>query len=349
MKKTFFLLSTAALALASCANEDAVEVNSGREISFRPAMSSRATETTNATLQDFKATAFIGSEPYFNQVTFSRNGGFYTSAQDYLWPGDDTELQFYAYAPTDLTGVTLIPTDKGVADFAPAASLADQVDFITAKATGTRSANESSGVALDFGHRLAQIEVRAKTANDVYAFKVSGVRIGRPVASGTFDFDSEAWTLGADKADYETTYADAITLGDDAVSVMGADGNAMLLPQQLTAWEPTTDGANAAQGAYISIKLQIATAETGAQIYPFPSNGEDQWAAIPVDTDWQAGKKYIYTLDLTHGAGYVDPKNPDPGTPVLGGPIKFTVQVEDWVDAPQSDLDMKTYTPATNE
>lgn len=342
MKNSLYLLPLAAFTLASCANEDTVEVSQGREISFRPAMSSRAAETTNANLEDFKASAFIGSDAYFNQVTFSRNGSFYTSAKDYLWPGDDTQIDFFAYAPSDLTGVTLTPDTKTLADFAPAAAIADQVDFISAQASGTRSANESAGVPLDFAHRLAQIEVRAKTSNDVYNFEVSGVRIGRPVSAGTFDFGTNEWTLASDKADYETTYATPVKLGEEAASVMGADGNAMLIPQQLTAWEPTTDGANTAEGAYLSIKLRITAAETGTQIYPFPSNGEDQWAAIPVNTNWEAGKKYIYTLDLTHGGGYVDPKNPDPGTPVLGGPIKFTVQVEDWTDTPVAPIDMKT-------
>ncbi len=340
MKNTLYLLPIAALALASCANEDTIEVNQGREISFRPAMSSRATETTNANLADFKASGFIGSDAYFNQVTFSRNGSFYTSANDYLWPGDDTQIDFYAYAPSDLTGVTIGTQSKVLEDFTPATSIANQADFITAKASGTRSANESTGVPLDFAHRLAQIEVLAKTSNDVYNFEVTGVRIGRPVSTASYDFDSDAWTLGSDKADYETTYATAIKLGEEATSVMGSEGNAMLIPQQLTPWQPKTDASNSAQGAFLSIKLRVTAAETGTQIYPYPSNGNDQWAAIPIDTNWEAGKRYVYTLDLTHGGGYVDPNDPDPGKPVLGGPIKFTVDVEDWVNTPVSALDM---------
>ncbi|MDE6278660.1 MAG: fimbrillin family protein, partial [Paramuribaculum sp.] len=128
------------------------------------------------------------------------------------------------------------------------------------------------------------------------------------------------------------TFVLHVSLGPDSVSVMGNGGNAIILPQQLTAWDPQNDPSNSAKGAYLSIKLQIATAETGVQVYPFPSNGQCQWAAIPIDTNWEAGKKYIYTLDLTHGAGYVDPNDPIPGNPVLGGPIKFTVDVVDWVD-----------------
>lgn len=331
------VMAVAAMALASCSQDDEpVSVNKGHAIDFRTAMDSRATETTNANLTDINVAAFMGDQLFFPDMEFAKGSdGFFTSTTEYYWPGDNSELTFYAYSPANPGGtVTLDATAKSMTDFSPAATMADQVDFVTATATGTKSANESAGVPLTFNHQLVQIEVRAKTDNTVYTYKVSGVRIGQPVAKGSFDFVSSAWSLGSDKAIYTDTYADARTLSSDPVSVMGDGGNAMILPQQLTAWDPQTDPANSAAGAYISIKLQVATAETGVQVYPFPSDGDCQWAAIPVNTNLEAGKKYIYTLDLTHGAGYVDPKDPKPGDPVLGGPIKFTVDVVDWVDTP---------------
>lgn len=338
------VMAVAAMGLASCSQDDEpVSVNKGHAIDFRTAMDSRATETTNANLTDINVAAFMGDQLFFPDMQFSKGSdGFFTSATEYYWPGDDSQLTFYAYSPANPGGtVTLDATDKSMTDFSPAATMADQVDFVTATATGTKSANESAGVPLTFNHQLVQIEVRAKTDNTVYTYKVSGVRIGQPVAKGSFDFVNSTWSLGTDKAIYTDTYADARSLSSDPVSVMGDGGNAMILPQQLTAWDPQTDPSNSAEGAYISIKLQVATAETGVQVYPFPSDGDCQWAAIPVNTNWEAGKKYIYTLDLTHGAGYVDPKDPKPGDPVLGGPIKFTVDVVDWIDTPV-DLPMTT-------
>lgn len=354
MKNTFIFAAAASLlALTACTNEDSVELNQGRKINFRPAMATRATETNNSNLVDFKASAFLGSTPYFLNETFSKSSGssFYNSIADYYWPGDDSELSFVAYAPVDLQGVTIKSTEKSLADFSPASDIKDQIDFISAQATGKKSLNEGPGVPLDFNHNLAQIEVRGLTNNKNYTFKITGIRIGEPIATGSFDFDSNAWTLATNKTDYESVYATPIVLGADAQSLMGANGNAMILPQQLTAWDPKGDASNTRAGAYLSVKLQINILDSegneGLQIYPFPSNGDCIWAAIPINTNWQPGKKYIYTLDFSHGAGYVDPKNPNPGTPVLGGPIKFTVNVEDWVDTPSS-LDMKTYTPAEN-
>lgn len=333
---TLIAAGLAVLSLASCSEEEPVSVNNGRAIDFRAAMDTRAVETTNANLRDINLAAFMGEKVFFPTMDFTRQSdGFFTSTQSYYWPGDDTELSFYAYAPANPGGtVTLTPDTKTVSDFSPAAELGDQVDFITANATGRKSLNETGGVPLTFNHQLVQIEVYAKTENTLYKYNVTGVRIGQPVSKGTFDFTSSAWTLGTDKAVYTDTYDTPVTLSADPVSVMGNGGNAMILPQQLVAWDPVGDKANTAKGAYLSIRLQISTAETGVQVYPFPSDANCVWASIPIDTNWEAGHKYIYTLDLTSGAGFVDPDDPKPGTPVLGGPIKFTVDVTEWIDTP---------------
>ncbi len=341
MKKTLLLPAIAAFAgvlgLTSCSQEESVNLQGtgNGKIAFRPAMGTRATETTNANLTELQAAAFMGDQAFFPDMAFTKGeDGFFTSSPEYNWPGDDTELTFYTYSPAAPGGtVTLTSDTKKMTGFTVNPSIADQVDFVTANATGKKSVNEASGVELTFDHRLAEIEVLAKTDNTAYTYKVTGVRIGQPVSTGDFDFTTNAWTLGSDKAIYDETYDTPRQLGSTPISVMGEGGDAILLPQQLTAWDPENDGANSAEGAYLSIKLQINTT-AGAQVYPFPSNGDCQWAAIPISTNWEAGKKYIYTLDLTHGAGHVDPHDPVPGTPVLGGPIKFTVQVTDFVDTP---------------
>lgn len=341
--KTTQLLITAAvlgLGLVSCSQDEPVSENHGRAIDFRPAMGTRAEEITNANLSSIKVAAFTDDATYFAPLEFVKGtDGYFTSTPEYNWPGDDAELSFFAYAPSTIDGVTLTNDAKTLTGFSPAADIASQVDFITSQASGKRSVNEASGVELTFNHQLSQIEVLAKADNEAYTYKITGVRIGQPVASGDFDFTTSAWTLGSDKAIYEETYETPVELSATAQSVMGTAGNPMLVPQQLVAWNPETDAANSAAGAYLAVKLQINTV-AGAQVYPFTTDKQCQWAAIPLNTNWEPGKKYVYTLDLSHGAGYVDPKDPEPGKPVLGGPIKFTVNVLDWTDSAQ-DLDMK--------
>lgn len=335
MKKTLLLASVAAaMILPACTQDDPVSVNDSEAITFRPSVT-RAQEITNSNLEEINVAAFLGDQTFFHAMPFVKGSdGYFTSSTIYNWPGDDSSLDFYSYAPSNVSGtVTLSNSEKTLKGFSPASDLASQIDFITAVASGKRSENEVTGVPLQFNHRLSQIEITAKTDNDAYTYKVTGIRIAQPLSSGDFDFDTNLWTLGTTKGIYEDTYTTPIELGASAISIMGAGGDAMLLPQSLTAWSPESDPSNSAAGTYLAIKLQINTVD-GAQVYPFPSNGDCQWAAIPIGTNWEPGKKYIYNLDLTHGAGYVDPKDPDPGKPILGGPIKFTVQVQDWVDTP---------------
>lgn len=358
MKTSTILMAIAALGLVACSDQDEpLSVNNGNAIDFRPAlgMKSRATETTNANLSAITVSSFIDNVPYFTDIDFSKaNDGFFSSTDKYFWPGDETELAFYAYSPVkeDLEAdVVMEPDTKQLQNFTVAEDIADQIDFITANATGTKSANEKTGVELTFDHRLAQIEIRAKSDNKQYVYKVTGARIGRPQTTGTFDFTTNEWTLDDwhETAVYDAA-CDEVTLSSTPVSIMGKGGNAMFIPQTLVPWSPTDDPDNVAREAYLSVLINISSVE-GAVIYPFQTdkqldaNGQKRqyaWASIPLSGTWEQGKKYIYVLDFTDGAGVVDPDDPTPGLPVLGEPIKFTVNVTDW-DEDTIPVDMSKY------
>ncbi len=351
MKKTiFYFLALGALSLASC-TEDAAEPQHSHSddfISFRSGMASRATETTNANLNSIYVTGFAGDSLYFENLNFVKGADtFFTSTPSYAWLGDEKiNYQFYAYAPSqdelgaDITAGSLDGSNAvgmKLENFTVADSIGDQVDFITANATGTRAENENSGVELTFNHQLSQVELMAKSNNETYNFKVVGMRIGRPQTTGSFDFASQTWTLDSwHETSVWTSSCDEVTLGPDPVSIMGKAGNAMFIPQTLTPWSPTGDPDNVSREAYLSVLVQISTKETGTIVYPFPSDTRGvkyAWASIPLSGTWEAGKEYVYILDFSEGAGNVDPDDPTPGKPVLGGPIKFTVNVSDWTNA----------------
>lgn len=367
MKKTpLFLMAVSAIALASCSEDEPVSVrqSTNEAISFRSGMGTRATETTNANLDKIFVTAVYGDSTinsstgrmsgfkntlYFDNTEFDKGSdSFFTAAggKEYSWLAPTQQINFFAYAPSqdDLGADILMKDDNSgmtLESFAVPESIADQVDFITANASGTRKNNETSGVELTFDHRLSQIELRAKSENDNYTYKVIGARIGRPQFMGTFDFNSNEWTLDDwhDTAIYDAA-CDTTTLSSAPVSIMGTDGNAMLMPQTLTPWDSKNDPDNVAREAYLSVLVNITRTDNGVQIYPFANESEFThqpvrqygWASIPLSGTWEQGKKYIYTLDFTNGAGVTDPDDPYPGTQIIGGPIKFTVQVNDWVE-----------------
>lgn len=348
MKKQIMFMAMTAMLIASCSSDDVVSTNTGRAIDFRTSVGTRGTETTTANIDKFWVTAIDeAGANYFSKQEYKKEkeGAFFTSSPLYYWPADT--LNFFAYSPSekDLGATVTINKDtKTLADFSPAAKIADQKDFVTATASGKRAANETKGVDLKFEHRLSQIEIKAKNTNAGYIYKVVGVRIGKPVSKGTFTFSTNTWSLTTTKkANYEVEYAtNPRTLTADAATMMGtANDNAMLLPQQLVAWASATDKTNNANGAYIALKIQITTKD-GARVYP--AKGDYDWAAVAIDTNWEAGKKYVYTLDFSNGAGKVDPEKPQPvdptdpfkpGEDILGKPIKFTVTVTSWTPADQ--------------
>ena len=352
MKKQFMFMAMAAMLIASCSSDDVVSTNTGRAIDFRTSVGTRGAETTTANIGKFWVTAIDGNNAnYFSKQKFTKEGSFFTSSPLYYWPAG--KLDFVAYSPseTDLGGTLKIDNaTKELKDFSPAAKIADQKDFVTATASGTKADNQTNGVALTFAHQLSQIEIKAKNTNTGYIYKVVGVRIGKPVSKGTFTFTDSKWALTTtDKTNYAVEYETTPrTLKAEAATMMGtANDNAMLLPQQLTAWASETGKPNTNNGAYIALKIQITTA-AGAQVYP-AKNGEYDWAAVAVGTNWKAGKKYVYTLDFSKGAGKVDPEKPEPTDPtdpfkpgedILGGPIKFKVTVTDWEPAAQPDINM---------
>ena len=324
------------MALASCAKDSVKEVNNGHEIDFRVATQTRATETTTANLSTFYVTAIDekGSN-YFTNAAFTKIEEYFSSSPAYYWPGDGSDLEFYAYAPAAETlgaTVSIDNTAKTLTGFSPAAQFADQKDFVTAANTGNKT-NETTGVALTFDHQLTQIEVKARNANDAYVYKIKGVRIAQPVSKADFDFTNAEWTPSSEKAVYQVQYSNEITLNTYGQCIMETEGdNAMLIPQQLVAWDAENDKTNDEKGAYLSVYAQVETAE-GARVYPNVDGMDYAWLAVPIDTKWEAGYKYVYTLDFTNGAGYSDPLDgPETGGTVLGGAIKFTMNVNPWGD-----------------
>lgn len=327
------MIALAVAALASCSKDKSMSTNEGSLIDFRTAIGTRATVATTANLTEFKVAAFDaeGAE-YFAPTRFFKgeSSTSFVSNPPKNWPSDESVISFYAYAPQSLTGVTLTQETKSIA-FNAAAT---QEDLIVATTTGSRTAN-AAGVELSFNHKLSQIEVQAKNTNSSYVFKVKQVKIAQSLTEGSYAFDEDSWTCGETKADISTTAAEeGSVIGTSYASIMGENGNLMMVPQQLVAWDPEEDASNAAKGAYIAVLIKITTAEETPTAV-FPATEDDYaWACIPINTLWEKGKKYIYQLDFSDGAGKIDPTDPtDPGDDVLNKQIKFNVNVVDWVDA----------------
>ena len=115
-----------------------------------------------------------------------------------------------------------------------------------------------------------------------------------------------------------------------------------------TAYDKTT----APNGTYLSVICRVTVTDTDQNTkYIVGSADKYGLAMIPVSFKLEQGKKYIFRLDFSNGSGQVDPTAPvDPdielpdggegGEDHEGGPIQFTVTVEDWADGGNNDMGM---------
>lgn len=351
-KHVMFLAAATSLALASCSNDHDVELNHGSEICFRTAFEmphhgGRATEYNNGTdVGDIVVSAKDQfGDFYFKEQIFTKLEGAnaYTSSEKYYWPGDGSELTF--------TAVKVDQKAKFGTAYSPNAVWDNQEDLVYCFGAKGSKANQETGVELRFNHALTQIVIEAKNDNHKnYIVEVVNAKIGRVGSTATFTIGTDAastgWSAITNTASYTSTDLPEngfITLGANAVQITGkiaenkSAGSAMILPQDVTAWNKKSfDGAGAeGSGSYIGLKLRIRTAG-GSWVYPAKVKDAENlkqefaWVAVPIpNIKWLPGTKYTYTLDFSNGAGFTDPENPEPKL-VLDKEVKLDVKAENW-------------------
>ena len=328
MRKTnIFYVALAAMTLATSCSQDELQSSQAAqcEINFNASMGlkSRATETDATKLQSscFYVSSFVSNkENYMKDVKYTYTSEKWSSptGETYFWPVSET-LNFYAYAyghqatQTALTGVTINKTDQKIENFSPAtdtsggegskADASKQEDLIYAAVTGNKADNGANGITLTFKHALSEISVKALNSNTAYKVEVKGVKLGNIINKNTFTFPTASTSTTGDgtwgesateTGSYETDFtSNVVTLNNTAANV---DANApfMLIPQQCKKGTDN-DKSKYSAGHYIALNVTI-TATGGQEIYK-------DWAYVGIDTKWEQGKHYTYTLDFSEGAG----------------------------------------------
>lgn len=381
MKKHLVLGALAVLALAACTKSEVVELNKGNEISLTAVTGKNLTKAADgycnkAMPADFDVWAATDGKKYFEAQTYTRDGSTntYKSTNARYWP--TTDVDFFAaknYGGSATLTVT-DPTSLAVADYTVPTTVADQKDFIYAVKKGAKK--DDGAAVLNFRHALSQIEFQAKNSNSGIYVEVTGVAVKQVYSKGNFsvnvattnkfedhnlggsaDTDDRSgrctWAGQGDKADYAISFA-AVPLESTATSLSVTDpvdqeynDNTMyLIPQAVPdLWAvptpPTTPTPVPTTGkAYFEITAKIwnvagAAVDKGNDVVLHNGNIA---VPIPASTKWQDGLRYVYTFNFTtYGTGGVDPGT---GKPVLT-PIELTVYVDDFVDAGNTDVEVK--------
>jgi len=369
MKKNYWILAAAAVALAACSNDDTITVNQGIEeantINFRTFVegvtrASSVEEVTGANLTTFTVNAMNASttSPYFSNAVYTKGSdNSFTCAAKYYWPATES-LDFYAYAPAGNSQVTY--TDYKTFTVTPTAGEdpANQVDLVYAATKGKNKANDAAGVVLNFRHTGAKIVCNVQNTSSSLKFGVEGWKVGYLSPSGTFIFadantdgrnTGSGTTLTAAQwdnlaaASVATEYSSTFTKVDIAASASATPlgGEMILIPQTLTAatdYAATTENAKL-NGSFIAVKLYILNNDNDNLVAGGGTTASPTtiWAVWPIGGySWEPGKKYTYTIDLAQG-GYFEQNNNDGDDdldPILeGSQIKFvSVTVDDWTE-----------------
>ena len=372
MKKSVLLMAAAtAIALSSCSSEETKDVAKSSNITFRSTvgLNSRGTEVTTDNLKNIWVSAWAGDNEVFGGEQFTKKTGtteFRSVNGPWYWE-KDKDYTFMAFATGKEDKANLNPTvnkdNISLTAYTPNATLAEQLDLLVAQGTGSKVNNQTTGVKLDFDHILSQIQIKVKNTNENRKYIIKGVRISNVNGTATYTFtpgnatNQHAWADIQTPSQYVLNQDAAITLDDQNKGVndlLAAANSAMLIPQGITAWDgnvpagPNATFANVT-GSYISLLINVQKKNNGTweQVYPKADQVDDTkfaWTAVAIPAvTWANGNKYIYTLDLSKGAGKVDPvdpgkdydkdKNPKPGEDILGDEIFFKVEVKAWVDS----------------
>lgn len=217
MKKIFLIGLTAAAMMASCSNDETVEMAQQKSISFSNAFVNNGTRSivdpsfTTLTLKDFAVYGFTQKGQIFNGEKVSKGGtastGWSYNNVQYWVPGNT--YTFGAIAPHSVAGnvsnVTL-PTGATKVEMEVAFTNkdADQVDLLHAAPTQITgvTASYTTPVSMTFNHQLSKVKFSFENAVGVdYNVKVSNVKITDAYKEGTLTVAAAGnnWSNQTDK------------------------------------------------------------------------------------------------------------------------------------------------------
>lgn len=318
--------------------------------------------THNLTSTNFDVMAFMSSDNTLfmggKHVSGVSDHGvkivYKTSAWDYddkdkmaYWPtvGD---VDFYAVSPAITDDLVLQGFVYDMTSDAKTISYTT-VDEYNSKGTNhdvmyavTKGRNKKNNgtmpVQMNFKHILSQVVFKAKTTSSILEVDVENVKIHNFVHSGTFTLPAgepamSDWKLSPAAKGAYTVKLNAANVKTKNAVVNLSDMNSplMLIPQKLTKWSTYSAAGTAvsileadkAKECYLEISMKLKQNDS----YLIGSAAEYKTVYVPFDnaTEWEPGKRYIYTLIF--GGGY-----DDHGEPILS-PITFDAATADWADA----------------
>lgn len=326
MKKSFLMFGVAAMALASCTQNEVVEYAENRAIQFDTFVNNNTravTELKTEGLTQFNVFAYHGTNTvdYNNVLVRGNSSSGWTPAANAYWQAGNA-YEFAAYSDqngelSDLnkeqtSGVSFANKTLKFTGYEVAGK--DLVAAQTSVASQT-DVNSYTAVNLTFYHMLSQIKFTFTNSDAAdYTLKISNIKItAGKTATGTFAMSggtpSISWTSNADG---EYTIADITDIAKGANQTTESE-SLLILPQN-------TDNLKVTFTATLTDAGKVKIAEGNFE------------ASLDIDggaqtSNWMPGYRYNYTATLNGSDVPVDPENPG----VKPKKIEFnTVKVNPW-------------------
>ena len=309
--KLIFVLLTG-LALGACRNSDDDELTSQQpkfypmtiEVTENPMVqdgegggTTRAAITTNSSLDKFymdykySSTGSDGTSP--ETATKDLEGKWSGGS----WPGDavssNAEVTWYAY-----TGGTFnLNGGTPYINFTVEEAAASQHDLLVATASGTNSGTGGK-LSFTFDHACSALRFYVKKSTNIIdkTLTVSSIVLKNVIKDGKYYYGTQSWTLGTTSTDY-TLLSSSQTLASDSYVLLNGsedDSYLFLIPQTLTAWNPS----GALSNTYLEVTCTITN--TSTQVY----SGK---AYIPFAATFEKGKKYNVKINIGKNSLYSGP------------------------------------------
>ena len=253
-----------------------------------------------------------------------------TTGATYYWPdapGALYNVAFYALYPASAPTTSNIVSNKTIV-FDATHPIDGNTDVLYTKhqtSLSTVISSSSPAVPLRFHHALTQLAFQGKLSDafitDGLQVTVGSIKVCNVNSTGDLDLaatTTSLWGTLSTPTDYPLTMVsdEGIVLTSTAQALTSSSDITMVIPQVLTAWDPTTqciyvvDGVSTktlTTGSYLAIDCKIFDTQTGSYMIGDATSYETIYApflADPGDSTaaWEPGIRYTYTLSF--GSGY---------------------------------------------
>ena len=279
-----------------------------------------------------------------------------TTGATYYWPdapGALYNVAFYALYPASAPTTSNIVSNKTIA-FDATHPIDGNTDVLYTKhqtSLSTVISSSSPAVPLRFHHALTQLAFQGKLSDafitDGLQVTVGSIKVCNVNSTGDLDLaattTASPWGTLSTPTDYPLTMVsdEGIVLTSTAQALTSSSDITMVIPQVLTAWDPTTqciyvvDGVSTktlTTGSYLAIDCKIFDTQTGSYMIGDATSYETIYAPFLADpgdstATWEPGIRYTYTLSF--GSGYSSQ-----GTLIGDRILNISVSITPWDEGP---------------